>query len=87
MIKYYTRACNFKYGSTARQLIKEKKAFHYVEIKNISFDEIEVITRNKKKIHSKIINFKKDKQIKHFFKKQSKKRFEKNYFKKKKFPC
>ena len=59
MIRYYTRACNFKYGPTARQLIKEKKALPLCGNKNISFEEIEIITRNKNKVFSKIINYKK----------------------------
>ena len=52
MIKYYTRACNFKYGPLARKLIKKKQALPLCGNKNISFDEIEIITR-KKKIYSK----------------------------------
>ena len=49
MIKYYTRACNFKYGSIAKKLIKNKLALPLCGNKNISFDEIEIIiTRNKK---------------------------------------
>ncbi len=59
MIKYYTRACNFKYGSTARKLIKNNLALPLCGNKDISFDEIEVFTRNQNKISSKIINFKK----------------------------
>ena len=59
MIKYYTRACNFKYGSTAKQLIKAKKALPLCGNRNISFDEIEIIKRDKKKIFSKTINYKK----------------------------
>ena len=59
MIKYYTRACNFKYGSKARQLIKAKKALPLCGNKNISFDEVELIIRNKNKINSKIVNYKK----------------------------
>ena len=39
MIKYYTRACNFKYGSIARQLIKNNKALPLCGNKNIAFDE------------------------------------------------
>ena len=37
MIKYYTRACNFKYGSKAKQLIKTKKALPLCGNKDISF--------------------------------------------------
>ena len=69
MIKYYTRACNFKYGSTAKQLIKAKKALPLCGNRNISFDEIEIIKRDKKKIFSKTINYKKinrlDSHLKH----------------------
>ena len=87
MIKYYTRACNFKYGSTARRLIKGKLALPLCGNKNISFDEIEIITRNKNKISSKIINYKKinllstsqKKKIKQDLKKIIKKR--KNFLK------
>ena len=50
MIKYYTRACNFKYGSVARKLINNKQALPLCGNNNISFDEIEIITRNRKKI-------------------------------------
>ena len=48
MIKYYTRACNFKYGLTAKHLIKAKKALPLCGNKNISFDQVEIITRGKK---------------------------------------
>ena len=59
MIRYYTRACNFKYGSTAKKLINSKKALPLCGNKNISFDEIEIISRKRNKISSKIINYKK----------------------------
>ena len=59
MTRYYTRACNFKYGPTAKQLINSKKALPLCGNKNISFEEIEIISRNKNKIYSKIINYKK----------------------------
>ena len=59
MIRYYTRACNFKYGPIAKRLINSKKALPLCGNKNISFDEIEIISRNKNKIYSKIINYKK----------------------------
>ncbi len=59
MRKYYTRACNFHYGKNARLLIKKKQALPLCGDKNIAFDKIEIFTRNKNKINSKIINFKK----------------------------
>ena len=59
MKKYYTRACNFYYGSTSKKLIKEKLALPLCGNPNIAFDKIEIILRNNKKITSKIINIKK----------------------------
>ena len=59
MRKYYTRACNFHYGKNARLLIKKKKALPLCGNKNIAFDKIEVFTRSKNRVNSKIINFKK----------------------------
>jgi len=59
MIKYYTRACNFYYGKISKKLIKKKKSLPLCGNKEISFDEIEFFTKNKKKITSKIINIRK----------------------------
>ena len=56
MIKYYTRACNFYYGKEAKSLIKTKKALPLCGNKNIAFNKLEIITRNKNKIKSKTIN-------------------------------
>ena len=58
MIKYYTRACNFKYGSIARKLIKKKLALPLCGNRNISFDQIELITRNNKKVSNKFVHYK-----------------------------
>ena len=52
MIKYYTRACNFYYGSESKEKIKKKLSFPLNGSNLISFDNIEIITRKyKKKIH------------------------------------
>ena len=59
MIKYYTRPCNFYYGSRSRKLLKIRKTLPLCGRKNISFDQIEIISKNKKKITTKIINIKK----------------------------
>tara|TARA_B100000963_G_scaffold291440_2_gene261475 strand:- start:1360 stop:2418 length:1059 start_codon:yes stop_codon:yes gene_type:complete len=56
MKKYYTRACNFFYGSYSRQLIKNKQTLPLCGDKNISFNQIEIFTRYKKKIESQIVN-------------------------------
>ena len=58
MTKYYTRACNFKYGSIARKLIKKKLALPLCGNNNISFDQIEIIARNKNNVSNKIIHYK-----------------------------
>ena len=52
MEKYYTRACNFYYGSISKEKIKKKLSLPLNGSNLISFDNIEIITRNhKKKIH------------------------------------
>ena len=51
MPRYYTRVCNFHYGSASAALIKNKKALALHGNNRISFDEIEIISRsNRKKI-------------------------------------
>tara|TARA_B100000902_G_scaffold17556_1_gene21064 strand:- start:2604 stop:3662 length:1059 start_codon:yes stop_codon:yes gene_type:complete len=59
MKKYYTRACNFFYGSVSKRLIKKKLALPLCGDDNISFNQIEIFEKNKKKVKSKIINLKK----------------------------
>ena len=49
MKRYYTRACNFYYGNLSKELVKGKKAIPLHQINEISFDNIEIITRNSKK--------------------------------------
>ena len=58
MKKYYTRACNFFYGLNSKKLIKDKLALPLCGNNAISFNQIEIFIRNKKKIRSKIINIK-----------------------------
>ena len=56
MKKYYTRACNFVYGKLSVKLVNQKKNLPLNGIKEISFSQIEVITRGlKKKINIKDI--------------------------------
>ena len=50
MIKYYTRACNFYYGKISEEKVNKKTNLPLNGNKLISFDTIEVITRNSKKI-------------------------------------
>ena len=49
MPKYYTRVCNFYYGSRSKNLVKKKASLPLNGNNEISFDQIELITRNSKK--------------------------------------
>ena len=49
MQRYYTRACNFYYGNQSKILVNKKRAIPLHQIKEISFDHIEIITRKSKK--------------------------------------
>ncbi len=49
MTRYYTRVCNFYYGRESRQLVNKKKSIPLSGNKDISFDHIEIISRNSKK--------------------------------------
>ena len=49
MRRYYTRVCNFYYGNESRFLVKSNKSIPLNGNKNISFDHIEIISRNSKK--------------------------------------
>ena len=71
MNKYYTRACNFYYGSRAKHLIKKKLALPLCGNKEIAFDKIELFTRNSKFITSKKIKIKKINSLKSKIKKKS----------------
>ena len=52
MNRYYTRACNFYYGNQSKNLVDKKKSIPLHQIKEISFDQIELITKTYKKIIS-----------------------------------
>ena len=49
MTRYYTRACNFYYGSKSKNLVKKKKSLPLNGNSEISFDSIEIISRKSKK--------------------------------------
>ena len=59
MKKYYTRACNFFYGSNSKKLVKKKYTLPLCGDSSISFNQIEIFTKDKKKVSSKVINLKK----------------------------
>ena len=57
MIKYYTRACNFYFGSISLEKLKKKQSIPLHGNRRISFDTIEIFTRKKiKRINVKKIN-------------------------------
>ncbi len=49
MNRYYTRACNFYFGKQSKNLVNKKKSIPLHQIREISFDHIEIITRKSKK--------------------------------------
>ena len=80
MRKYYTRACNFYYGTTAQNRIKKKIALPLCGNKYIAFDNIEILSRNKK---TKLINIKNIKKLPTQIKKTVLKDIQKIVFKRK----
>ena len=52
MSRYYTRVCNFYYGAKSRALVKDRKSLPLNGINEISFNQIEIISRKSKKIIS-----------------------------------
>ena len=49
MIKYYTKACNFYFGSISKEKIKKRLSIPLHGDNLISFDTVEILTRNKKR--------------------------------------
>jgi dihydropteroate synthase len=66
MRKYYTRACNFYYGTKAQNFIEKKLALPLCGNKSLAFDHVEILSRKNK---SKVIHIKKinllNKVVKH----------------------
>ena len=79
MSKYYTRACNFYYGKSSVEMLKLKKALPLHGNNKLSFDTVEILSRNrKKKISIKNINslsINQKKKIKEDLKKITKKKY------------
>ena len=59
MHRYYTRACNFFYGSFSKKLVKKKITLPLCGDPSISFNQIEIFIKKNKSIKSKIIEIKK----------------------------
>ncbi len=49
MRRHYTRVCNFFYGEDSKLLVRQKKTIPLNDNKDISFDHLEIITRQTKK--------------------------------------
>jgi len=58
MKKYYTRACNFFYGTNSKKLVKNRSTLPLCGEKSISFNQIEIFIKDKKKVNSRVINIK-----------------------------
>ena len=79
MKKYYTRVCNFAYGKSSIKLVREKKNLPLNGNKEFSFNQIEIITRDSRKIIdlknikklSKLLREKIDKDLKIITKKNN----------------
>ena len=57
MSRYYTRVCNFYYGLKSKNLVKKKLTLPLIDNEELSFDQIEIISRKtRKKISIKKIN-------------------------------
>ncbi len=70
MKKYYTRACNFFYGSYSKKLVQKKLSLPLCGEKLISFNKIEIFIRNHRKVKTKIIDIKDIKKLPALIKKQ-----------------
>ena len=71
MRKYYTRACNFFYGSLSEKLVKNKSTLPLCGDSLISFNQIEIFIKDKKKVNSRIIDIKNINKLPIFIKKKS----------------
>ena len=49
MQRYYTKGCNFYYGNISKDLVKKKRTLPLNGIDEISFDQIELVSRKSKK--------------------------------------
>ena len=85
MNKYYTRACNFYYGSHAKLLIKKRLALPLCGSKNIAFDKVEIFNRKKNSITSRTVSIKNIKKFKGLIKEKIQKDLKKIIQKRKNF--
>jgi len=70
MRKYYTRPCNFFYGSNSKKLIKKNFSLPLCGESSISFNQVEIYERNNNDVKSKIININNIKKLPSIVKKK-----------------
>ena len=58
MQKYYTRACNFYYGHYSKILIKKRLTLPLCGEPLISFNKVEIFSRDIKKVKSRVVDIK-----------------------------
>ena len=58
MKKYYTRACNFFYGEESKRLINKRLSLPLCGDALISFNKIEIFSKDKNRVESKIVDIK-----------------------------
>ncbi len=58
MKKYYTRACNFFYGAESKRLINKRLSLPLCGDTLISFNKIEIFSKDKNKVESRVIDIK-----------------------------
>ena len=58
MKKYYTRACNFFYGAESKRLINKRLSLPLCGDTLISFNKIEIFSKDKNKVESRIVDIK-----------------------------
>ena len=75
MKKYYTRACNFFYGSHSKKLVKKKITYLYVATTQYHSIKLKFLQKKKKKVKSKIIDIKNIKKLPHLYKKKVSSRY------------
>ena len=63
MKKYYTRACNFFYGPNSKKLFQNKRTLPLCGDNSISFNQLEIFIKDKKKVKTRIINIKNINQL------------------------
>ena len=79
MKKYYTRACNFFYGEESKRLINKRLSLPLCGDALISFNKIEIFSKDKNRVESKIVDIKNLNKLPSIVRKKNIWRYKKNY--------